>query len=129
MPTREEIERWLTNNVWGKTVDEYPLKELILAALAHFAPPSRIAGMTVEEIAAEIGKDPNRAAAVRGCWTAEHAARVVHRLAREPAVDRDAEAKQILSIGWPHLKWEEATHAIIEGCRRLAAQKEKRDGT
>ena len=145
MPTREEVEKYLTQRngyIPSKdTLDSY------CAALTHFAPPpSRIAGMTVEDIEREMLKDISEDETFQnlGIIRLNVCARVAHRLAREPAVDRDAGAK---AAAWIWAKAECASYA--KGCspdaenaeqlwnwmkeserigwRAVAAQQEKRD--
>jgi hypothetical protein len=136
MPTNKEIEEWITK--WVGIELEISYFDMVKDALTHFAPASRLAGMTVEEIettllhAAGITRrdiEPE-AYAIDLCT----AARVAHRLAREPAVDRDAGAKAAYTryfeaSGYPLIPWETISEKQRNGWRAVAAQQEKRDGT
>ena len=127
--TKDAVEAWLDCERRRETINQAKLIDVIYAALAHFAPPpSRLAGMTVEEIAAEfLGAD------TREDLVAYVYARVACRLAHEPAVDPDAGAKRIAAefarateLGAQITPWEDMSEALRNGWRAVAAQQEKR---
>ena len=124
--TEDDLKKWANENAlkYGS------LHEMIFAALSHFASPAQsepklIDSWSAEGIARHIERLTNLSF-VSCCGIADWIMMLVTTPAQK--ADPDEEARKILATGWPHLKWEEATHTIIEGCRKLASAKKEAGG-